>query len=215
MGFFSNLVNDPFKPSSGRWLFVGDSQTNTMATNYVKQLQNLVGFTNFKIIQKNGAPTTWMLSELNKELANNSKYDYVVLWGGYNDMYGTQPPEQARVTAFNNIRAMVNKVKSGVGSMGKPRKAIVINLHCDSYRGEGVRNKLNEVQTSILYKDIFRTGANYVVPTRTITGGCPQDKATLQTNRLNFCQRNDALCHLNPIGNKAIATNIFQKLKWI
>ena len=51
MGFFANLVNDPFKPSNGKWLFVGDSQTNKMATNYVAQLKNSVGFTNYKIIQ--------------------------------------------------------------------------------------------------------------------------------------------------------------------
>jgi len=215
MGFFANLLNDPLKPSNGRWLFVGDSQTNTMATNYVNQLKNLVGFTNYKIIQKNGAPTTWMLTELNKELAVNPKYDYVVIWGGYNDMYGGLPPETARVSAFNNIKAMVTKVKGGLGSLGKQRKAIVVNLHCDSLRGESVRNKANEAQTSILYKDIFRTGANYVVPTRTLTGGCPQDLATLQTNRKTFCQKNDPLSHLNPVGNKAIANNIFQKLKWI
>jgi hypothetical protein len=215
MGLFSNLFNDPFKPSNGKWLFVGDSQTNTMATNYVNQLKSMIGFTKFKIIQKNGAPTSWMLTELNKELAINPNYDYVVIWGGYNDMYGTQPPDQARVTAFNNLRAMVTKVKGGLGSLGKPRKAIVVNLHCDSLRGESVRNKTNEAQTAILYKDIFRTGANYVVPTRTLTGGCPQDTATLTTNRKTFCQKNDALCHLNPVGNKAIATNISQKIKWI
>ena len=71
MGFFANLVNDPFKPSNGKWLFVGDSQTNKMATNYVAQLKNSVGFTNYKSIQKDGSTTDWMLTELKKEITAN------------------------------------------------------------------------------------------------------------------------------------------------
>jgi lysophospholipase L1-like esterase len=215
MAFFSNLFNDPFKPANGKWLFVGDSQTNTMATNYVAQLKNLVGFTKFKIVQKDGATTDWILAELKKELTANPTYDYVVIWGGYNDMYGRVLPDRARLQAIANIKAMVTLVKSGIGSFGIPRKAIVIDLHCDSMRAESARFPTNEAQTSLLYSDILKSGANYVVPTRSITGGCPKDATALKNNRTTYCTKNDPLCHLNSVGNKAIATNIFQKLKWI
>ena len=215
MGFFANLLNDPYKPSNAKWLFVGDSQTNKMATNYVAQLKNSVGFTNYKIIQKDGAPTDWMLTELTKELTSNPTYDYVVIWGGYNDMYGRVLPERARLQAIANIKQMVALVKSGRGSFGLPRKAIVVNLHCDSMRAESARFPDNEAQTSLLYADILKSGANYVVPTRSITGGCPKDATALKNNRATYCTKGDPLCHLNAVGNKAIATNIAQKLKWI
>jgi|694.fasta_scaffold00412_107 lysophospholipase L1-like esterase len=215
MGFFANLITDPYKPSNGKWLFVGDSQTNKMATNYVAQLKNSVGFTNFKIVQKDGATTDWILAELKKELASNPTYDYVVVWGGYNDMYGRVLPERARVTAIANIKQMVSLIRAGKGAFGLPRKAIVVNLHCDSLRAESARFANNEAQTSLLYADILKSGANYVVPTRAITGGCPKDLNALKTNRATYCTKGDPICHLNSVGNKAIATNIAQKLKWI
>jgi lysophospholipase L1-like esterase len=215
MGFFTNLLNDPNKPSNAKWLFVGDSQTNKMATNYVAQLKNSVGFTNYKIIQKDGSTTDWMLTELKKELTANPTYDYVVIWGGYNDMYGRVLPERARVQAIANIKQMVALVKAGKGSFNLPRKAIVVNLHCDSMRAESSRFPSNEAQTSLLYADILKSGANYVVPTRALTGGCPKYLNAFKTTRAKYCTKNDPICHLNPLGNRVIATNIAQKLKWI
>jgi hypothetical protein len=216
MSFFARLFNDPFKPSRGRWLFIGDSQTNSMATNYVNELRKLVGFRNFKIIQKNGATTDWMLTEFNKEFAKDKGWDYVVVWGGYNDMYGILPPQKAREKALSNLQKISDTARFGgglrnVGSMGIPRRVIIVNLHCDAYRDNSVRDKVIESETSKLYRDIQTKilSANYVVPTRTITGGCPTSDALLAQNRTQFCTKNDKLCHLNPQGNKVIATDIY------
>jgi len=216
MSFFARLFNDPFKPSKGKWLFIGDSQTNSMATNYVNELRKLVGFTNYRIIQKNGATTDWMLTEFNKLWAKDKSWDFVVVWGGYNDMYGVLPPAKARVRALENLTKISDTARFGsglrnVGSLGIPRRVIIVDLHCDAYRDNSVRDKVIESETNILYRDILTKipSANYVVPTRSITGGCPSSDALLKTNRTTFCTRNDKLCHLNATGNRAIAMNIY------
>lgn len=209
----SSPWNDLLRPQVQKYLFVGDSQTNPMATNFSQLLLSYLGITNpkqFKILQKDGAPTSWMKLALIKELAQN-QYDYVVIWGGYNDMYGQTQPEQAKYDVIRNLQDMVALVQKSTGANQISRsKAIVVNLHCDRYRNPSVRFANNEKQMDSLYKMIqMQVPANYVVPTRSITGGCVTNSNTLKSKRIQFCTPNDKLCHLNKDGNEAIAKNIY------
>lgn len=209
----SSPWNDLLRPQVQKYLFVGDSQTNPMATNFSQLLLSYLGITNpkqFKILQKDGAPTSWMKLALIKELAQN-QYDYVVIWGGYNDMYGQTQPEQAKYDVIRNLQDMVALVQKSTGANQISRsKAIVVNLHCDRYRNPSVRFANNEKQMDALYKMIqTQVPANYVVPTRSITGGCVTNSNTLKSKRIQFCTPNDKLCHLNKDGNEAIAKNIY------
>ncbi len=209
----SSPWNDLLRPQVQKYLFVGDSQTNPMATNFSQLLLSYLGITNpkqYKILQKDGAPTSWMKLALIKELAQN-QYDYVVIWGGYNDMYGQTQPEQAKYDVIRNLQDMVALVQKSTGANQISRsKAIVVNLHCDRYRNPSVRFANNEKQMDALYKMIqTQVPANYIVPTRSITGGCVTNSNTLKSKRIQFCTPNDKLCHLNKDGNEAIAKNIY------
>ncbi len=214
--------NDLLKPQNQKYLFVGDSQTNSNATNFSQILMNYLGIVNpnqVKIIQKDGAPTSWMKLALIQELAKN-QYDYVIIWGGYNDMYGQTQPSQAKFDVVRNLQDMVNIVKRSTGANQISRsKAVVINLHCDRYRAPSVRFSNNEKEMDALYKMIQnQVQANYIVPTRSITGGCVTSSSQLNSRRGQFCQPNDKLCHLNKNGNEAIAKNIYynylMRAKW-
>jgi hypothetical protein len=201
------------KPQSQKYLFVGDSQTNPMATNFSQLLMAYLGITNpkqFKLLQKDGAPTSWMKLALIQELAKN-QYDYVIIWGGYNDMYGRTQPAQAKFDVIKNLQDMVALVQRSTGANQISRsKAIVVNLHCDRYRNPSVRFANNEKEMDALYKMIqTQVPANYVVPTRSITGGCVTNANILKGKRIQFCTPNDKLCHLNKDGNEAIAKNIY------
>ena len=208
-----SIWNDILKPQSQKYLFVGDSQTNPMATNFSQLLMGYLGITNpkqFKILQKDGAPTSWMKIALIQELAKN-QYDYVIIWGGYNDMYGQTQPAQAKFDVIKNLQDMVALVQRSTGANQISRsKAIVVNLHCDRYRNPSVRFANNEKEMDALYKMIqTQVPANYVVPTRSITGGCVTNANILKGKRIQFCTPNDKLCHLNKDGNEAIAKNIY------
>jgi lysophospholipase L1-like esterase len=214
--------NDLLKPQNQKYLFVGDSQTNSNATNFSQILMKYLGIVNpnqVKIIQKDGAPTSWMKLALIQELAKN-QYDYVIIWGGYNDMYGQTQPSQAKFDVVRNLQDMVNIVKRSTGANQISRsKAVVINLHCDRYRAPSVRFSNNEKEMDALYKMIQNeVQANYIVPTRSITGGCVTSSSQLNSRRGQFCQPNDKLCHLNKNGNEAIAKNIYynylMRAKW-
>ena len=134
-----------------------------------------------------------------------------MIWGGYNDMYGQTQPEQAKYDVIRNLQDMVALVQKSTGANQISRsKAIVVNLHCDRYRNPSVRFANNEKQMDALYKMIqTQVPANYVVPTRSITGGCVTNSNTLKSKRIQFCTPNDKLCHLNKDGNEAIAKNIY------
>jgi lysophospholipase L1-like esterase len=209
----SSPWNDLLKPQVQKYLFVGDSQTNPMATNFSQLLMSYLGITNpnqVKLLQKDGAPTSWMKLALIKELAKN-QYDYVIIWGGYNDMYGQTQPSQAKYDVIKNLQDMVALVQRSTGANQISRsKAIVVNLHCDRYRNPSVRFANNEKEMDALYKMIqTQVPANYIVPTRSITGGCVTNSNILKSKRIQFCTPNDKLCHLNKDGNEAIAKNIY------
>jgi lysophospholipase L1-like esterase len=209
----SSPWNDLLKPQVQKYLFLGDSQTNPMATNFSQLLMGYLGITNpkqFKILQKDGAPTSWMKIALMQELAKN-QYDYVIIWGGYNDMYGQTQPAQAKFDVIKNLQDMVALVQRSTGANQLSRsKAIVVNVHCDRYRSPSVRFTNNEKEMDALYKMIqTQVPANYVVPTRSITGGCVTNSNTLKNKRVQFCMPQDKICHLNKDGNQAIAKNIY------
>jgi lysophospholipase L1-like esterase len=209
----SSPWNDLLKPQVQKYLFVGDSQTNPMATNFSQLLMCYLGITNpkqFKNLQKDGAPTSWMKLALIQELSKN-QYDYVIIWGGYNDMYGQTQPAQAKFDVIKNLQDMVALVQRSTGANQLSRsKAIVVNLHCDRYRNPSIRFANNEKEMDALYKMIqTQVPANYVVPTRSITGGCVTNSNILKNKRVQFCTPNDKICHLNKDGNQAIAKNIY------
>ena len=218
----SSPWNDLLKPQNQKYLFVGDSQTNTNANNFSQLLKNYLGIVNpnqVTILQKDGAPTSWMKLALIQELKKN-QYDYVVIWGGYNDMYSQTQPSQAKYDVIKKLQDMVNLVRRSTGANQISRsKAIVINMHCDRYRSPSVRFSNNEKEMDSLYKMIqTQVPANYIVPTRSITGGCVTSTSQLNSRRGQFCQPNDKLCHLNKNGNEAIAKNIYynylMKARW-
>ncbi len=218
----SSPWNDLLKPQNQKYLFLGDSQTNSNATNFSQFLKNYLGIVNpnqVKVLQKDGAVTSWMKLVLMQELSKN-QYDYVVIWGGYNDMYGQTQPSQAKLDVVRNLKDMVAMVQKSTGANQISRaKAIVINMHCDRYRSPSVRFSKNEKEMDSLYKMIqTQVPANYVVPTRSITGGCVTSTSQLNNRRGQFCQPNDKLCHLNKNGNEAIAKNIYynylMKARW-
>jgi lysophospholipase L1-like esterase len=218
----SSPWNDLLKPQNQKYLFLGDSQTNSNATNFSQFLKNYLGIVNpnqVKVLQKDGAVTSWMKLALMQELAKN-QYDYVVIWGGYNDMYGQTQPSQAKLDVVRNLKDMVAMVQKSTGANQISRaKAVVINMHCDRYRSPSVRFSNNEKEMDALYKMIQnQVPANYVVPTRNITGGCVTNLSQLNSKRGQFCQPNDKLCHLNKSGNEAIAKNIYynylMKARW-
>jgi len=218
----SSPWNDLLKPQNQKYLFVGDSQTNTNEKNFSQLLKKYLGIVNPKqvtILQKDGAPTSWMKLALIQELKKN-QYDYVIIWGGYNDMYGQTQPTQAKFNVIKNLQDMVNLVRRSTGANQISRsKAIVVNLHCDRYRSPSVRFANNEKEMDALYKMIqTQVPANYIVPTRSITGGCVTSSSQLNSKRGQFCQPNDKLCHLNKSGNEAIAKNIYydylMKARW-
>lgn len=209
----SSPWNDLLKPQIQKYLFVGDSQTNAMATNFAQLLMNYLGITNpkqFKILQKDGAPTSWMKIALIQELAKN-QYDYVIIWGGYNDMYSQTQPAKAKFDVIKNLQDMVALVQRSTGANQLSRsKAIVVNVHCDRYRSPSVRFTNNEKEMDALYKMIqTQVPANYVVPTRSITGGCVTNSNILKNKRIQFCTPMDKICHLNKDGNQAISKNIY------
>lgn len=209
----SSPWNDLLKPQVQKYLFVGDSQTNLTLNNFSQVLMGYLGITNpkqLKILQKDGVPTSWMKLALIQELAKN-QYDYVIIWGGYNDMYGQTQPAQAKFDVIKNLQEMVALVHRSTGANQISRsKAIVVNLHCDRYRNPSVRFTNNEKEMDALYKMIqTQVPANYVVPTRSITGGCVTNSNTLKNKRVQFCTPNDKICHLNKDGNQAIAKNIY------
>jgi lysophospholipase L1-like esterase len=218
----SSPWNDLLKPQNQKYLFIGDSQTNTNANNFSQLLMGYLGITNpnqVKVLQKDGALTSWMKLALIQELSKN-QYDYVVIWGGYNDMYGKTQPSQAKFDVVKNLQDMVALVRRSTGANQISRsKAVVINMHCDRLRSPSLRFANNEKEMDSLYKMIQgQVPANYVVPTRAITGGCVTNANQLISRRGQFCQPNDKLCHLNRTGNEAIAKNIYynylMRAKW-
>jgi len=218
----SSPWNDLLKPQNQKYLFIGDSQTNTNANNFSQLLMGYLGITNpnqVKVLQKDGALTSWMKLALIQELSKN-QYDYVVIWGGYNDMYGKTQPSQAKFDVVKNLQDMVALVRRSTGANQISRsKAVVINMHCDRLRSPSLRFANNEKEMDSLYKMIQgQVPANYVVPTRAITGGCVTNANQLISRRGQFCQPNDKLCHLNRSGNEAIAKNIYynylMRAKW-
>lgn len=100
-------------------LFIGDS--NTVANfSYADQLKKDFPNLIVKKIAKNGANTSWMKSELEKELKSN-RYDVISILGGSNDIYGGQTLDFSK----NNLGSMYRTAKqsgSKVIAVSPPNK---------------------------------------------------------------------------------------------
>jgi hypothetical protein len=85
---------------SKSYLFIGDSNT-AGSTSYADQFMSFCQNPKNKKIAKSGAKTSWMLPELEKELAVN-KYDVVTILAGSNDIF-------ARLS-INDAKANMDKM---------------------------------------------------------------------------------------------------------
>lgn len=89
-------------------LIIGDSHSVDAGFTYSSLVKNK--FKNVRIAAVGGKRTSWMKSELSKELSKN-KYDKVVIWGGANDMFSNVSISEA----ISNIQQMVDMVNSQGG----------------------------------------------------------------------------------------------------
>ena len=89
-------------------LIIGDSHSVDAGFTYSSLLKNK--FSDVKISALVGKGTSWMKSELSRELAKKH-YDKVIIWGGNNDIGSTSSISGA----ISNIQQMVNMVNSQDG----------------------------------------------------------------------------------------------------
>lgn len=89
-------------------LIIGDSHSVDAGFTYSSLLKNK--FSDVKISASVGKRTSWMKSELSKELSKKH-YDKVIIWGGNNDMGSTSAISEA----ISNIQQMVDMVNSQDG----------------------------------------------------------------------------------------------------
>lgn len=108
MAFFdkSSSVSKKQGKSIRSILAIGDS--NTQANfSYADKLRAAYPNITVKKISENGQNTSWMLQQLQNELATN-KYDAIVILGGSNDVYGGMSVEKTK----ENLANMNNLIKS-------------------------------------------------------------------------------------------------------
>lgn len=67
-------------------LFVGDSNT-VAGFSYADKLKKMIPGLSVKKVAQNGANSSWMKGELEKDLKNN-RYDVISILSGSNDIYG-------------------------------------------------------------------------------------------------------------------------------
>ena len=95
-------------PAKGKSaLFVGDSHT-IASPSWAEAIKAKFGLGSIAKIAANGKPTSWMLTNLQAYLAKNKAPDYIFIWGGTNDAYGSTKIDDIT----KNIQAMVTLGKS-------------------------------------------------------------------------------------------------------
>jgi lysophospholipase L1-like esterase len=98
-------------PSTGKSLLViGDSHTGSYAS-WGEQLNKRGNFGSFAKRAEVGKTTSWMLAQLRDYLGKNKAPDYILVWGGANDAYGST----SQATTLGNMQAMIDTARS-VGS---------------------------------------------------------------------------------------------------
>lgn len=91
-----------FTSPQKRVLFVGDS-----LTSYSNGWQDVVGRTlglDYDVLARGGKRTSWMLKALEEQLAEDSEYDEVVIYGGINDSFSYV----SSTSTIANIQSMVD-----------------------------------------------------------------------------------------------------------
>ena len=91
-----------FTSPQKRILFVGDS-----LTSYSNGWQDAVGRAmgiDYDVLARDGKRTSWMLKALEEQLADDSEYDAVIIYGGINDSFSYVNSS----TTINNIQSMVD-----------------------------------------------------------------------------------------------------------
>ena len=96
-------------------LFVGDSHT-IASPSWAEAIKTKFGLGSIAKIASNGKTTGWMLTNLQTYLATNKAPDYIFIWGGTNDAYGSTKIDDIT----KNIQTMVTLGKS------KGSKVIVV-----------------------------------------------------------------------------------------
>lgn len=95
-------------PSKGKSaLFVGDSHT-IASPSWAEAIKAKFGLGSIAKVAANGKPTSWMLTNLQAYLAKNKTPNYIFIWGGTNDAYGSTKIDDIT----KNIQAMVTLGKS-------------------------------------------------------------------------------------------------------
>lgn len=90
-------------------LIIGDSHSVDAGFTYSSLLKK--NFENVVIGAVGGKRTSWMKTELSKQLSNQ-KFDKVIIWGGANDMFSNVSISEA----LSNIQQMVDMVNSQGGT---------------------------------------------------------------------------------------------------
>jgi lysophospholipase L1-like esterase len=91
-----------FTSPQKRILFVGDS-----LTSYSNGWQDAVGRAmgiDYDVLAREGKRTSWMLKALEEQLADDSEYDAVIIYGGINDSFSYVNSS----TTIDNIQSMVD-----------------------------------------------------------------------------------------------------------
>lgn len=91
-----------FTSPQKRVLFVGDS-----LTSYSNGWQDVVGRTlglDYDVLARGGKRTSWMLKALEEQLAEDSEYDEVIIYGGINDSFSYV----SSTSTIANIQSMVD-----------------------------------------------------------------------------------------------------------
>lgn len=91
-----------FTSPQKRILFVGDS-----LTSYSNGWQDAVGRAmgiDYDVLARDSKRTSWMLKALEEQLADDSEYDAVIIYGGINDSFSYVNSS----TTINNIQSMVD-----------------------------------------------------------------------------------------------------------
>jgi len=112
-------------------LIIGDSHSVDAGFTYSSLLKK--NFSDVKILASVGQGTSWMKSELSKELSKKH-YDKVIIWGGNNDIGSTSSISGA----ISNIQQMVNMVNSQDG-----QSYVIIGFDQEVFTKK-VKNKMRE-----------------------------------------------------------------------
>jgi len=112
-------------------LIIGDSHSVDAGFTYSSLLKK--NFSDVKILASVGQGTSWMKSELSKELSKKH-YDKVIIWGGNKDIGSTSSISGA----ISNIQQMVNMVNSQDG-----QSYVIIGFDQEVFTKK-VKNKMRE-----------------------------------------------------------------------